>query len=257
MAYYLSGQVRASLWLQDTKKKKGKPVSSLAIYPLMFPHFSNLFLYVFLVSVFPFILFPKCCCCLSFLLSSFLEPARNLVEVSALRLALEETEGCPRTMTPAYCSPLIFRVRLFNIKILLLLNFSIWGFPQSFPEAEGASWSCAHRARCFLQRCHLPAKPLVSILPAELPRSRKTRVWAGLLCWRQPVQGLCAVTSLTRIHPEDVDERLSPGLKNLIVEVSLAASRNTNWIDLTDSIKKEYVFSFATGFSNDLSVSEL
>lgn len=54
-----------------------------------------------------------------------------------------------------------------------------------------------------------------------------------------------------------MDERLSPGLKNLIVEVSLAASRNTNWIDLTDSIKKEYVFSFATGFSNDLSVSEL
>lgn len=133
-----------------------------------------------------------------------LERAWILVRVSALQLVLEEMEGCPQTIALAYCSLLILRVKLFKIKILLLHNFSIWGFPQSFPEADGASWTCARRALRFLQCCLLPTKPAVSILPPELPGSRKARVQALLLFWCQPAQRLCIVNSLTRMHPEDV-----------------------------------------------------
>jgi len=159
-----------------------------------------------------------CCSCVSLSFLSFwflnavavclfnhfhpLEPAWNLVRVSALQLALE-IEGCPRAITPACRSLLICRVKLFKIQILLLLNFSIWGFPQSFPEADGGSWSCARRALSVPQRCLLPMKPAGSVRSPELPGSKKACVHAVLLFWCQPVRRLCGVNSLTRMHPED------------------------------------------------------
>lgn len=118
------------------------------------------------------------------------EFAWNLVRVSALCLVLEEVKGCSRAITLACCSVLICRVKLFKIKILLPLNFSIWGFPQSFPEADGASWSCACRALEFLQHCLLPRNP------AGWGKS----VYKLLCC---SGVSLCAVYSLTRKQPED------------------------------------------------------
>lgn len=158
------------------------------------------FFILFLVS--SFILFPKCCCCL-FTHVHPLEFAWNLVRVSALYLVLEEVKGWSWTITLACCSLLICRVKLFKIKILLPLNFSIWGFPQSFPEADGGSWSCACRALRFLQHCLLPTNPAGCVLPSELPGSRKSCVETVVLFWCQPGQRWCRVYSLTRKQSGD------------------------------------------------------
>lgn len=175
------------------------------------------FFILFLVS--SFILFPKCCCCL-FTHVHPLEFAWNLVRVSALYLVLEEVKGWSWTITLACCSLLICRVKLFKIKILLPLNFSIWGFPQSFPEADGGSWSCACRALRFLQRCLLPTNPAGCVLPSELPGSRKacaeTVVLFGVSLVRGGVESTAWPGSNLGTGADGRDERIPSGLKSFL-----------------------------------------
>lgn len=161
------------------------------------------FISLFCFSVSSFILFPKCCCCLSVHSSSSPWVCLKLGEGFSTVLGAGGGQGCSQTITLAHCSLFIYRVKLFKIKILLPLNFSIWGFPQSFPEADGTSWSHACRALHFLQRCLLPRNQAGCALPWELPGSRKACVPAVVLFWWQPGQRWCVVYSLTRKQPED------------------------------------------------------
>lgn len=187
MANYLLGKVRSPFGFSTLKDKKLKPVSCLALCPSLFGGFFSVsFVSLFCFSVSSFILFPNAVAVCLFTQVHALEFAWNLVRVSTLCLVLEEVRGCSGAITLACCSLLICRVKLFKIKILLPLNFSIWGFPQSFPEADGASWSCACRAVHFLQRCLLPRNPAGCALPWELPGPGKACVQAAVLFWCQP-----------------------------------------------------------------------
>lgn len=127
---------------------------------------------------------------LSFHLSSSPWVCLKLGQGFSTVLAAGGGQGCSRAVTLACCSLLICRVKLFKIKILLPLNFSIWGFPQSFPAADGASWSCACRALQFLQRCLLLRNLAGCAFPSELAGSREVCVQAVGLFWCQPVCSL-------------------------------------------------------------------
>lgn len=181
MANYLLGNVRTHLGFSTLKDKKLKPVTCLALCPSLLFFFPVTFVFLSLPS---FCILNAVALCL-FTQVHPLEFAWNLVRVSSLSLVLE-VKGCSWTITLAHCSLLICRVKLFKMKIQLPLNFSIWGFPQSFPEADGASWSCACRAVHFLQRCLLLTDPAGCILLSELPGSRKACVQAVVLLWCQP-----------------------------------------------------------------------
>lgn len=202
MANYLLGKWRSHFGFSTLKDKKLKPVSCLALCPLLLFFFSITFTSLFCFSLsFPSFRFLNAIAVCLFTQVHSLEFAWNLVRVSALCLALEEVSGCSRTVTLACCFLLICRVKLFKIKILLPLNFSIWGFPRSFPEADGASWSCACRALHFLQCCLLPMNPAGCVLPSELPGSRKACVQAVVLFCCQPGQRWWIAYSLTRKQP--------------------------------------------------------